>query len=184
MQLTNALTKSHALFCAESHTTELFYQQFKVLRVLHPLYVYVPHWLLLHRVFKQALQSAGGHLSVKHVEEVSLGVLFLMQAAKKTDTAFKVKAPSTTHTVRGSDNDVVKMATYLHENQVHLVKTERSSPGFVDPTESGWKKISTTTWLKDTLTQSLEVENLEPADNLQPDGEVDLYYELADASLV
>lgn len=121
---------------------------------------------------------------MKHVEEVSLGALFLMKAAKITDEAFKVKPQSTTHTVRDSDNDVIKMVTHLMEKEVHLVKKECVSPAFIDPTECGWKKISTTTWLKDTLTRSLEVENFEVAGNLQQNQEVDLYYELADASLV
>ena len=118
---------------------------------------------------------------MKHVEEVSLGALFLMQAARMTDRTFKVKPPSTTHTVRDSDNDVMKMVTHLREKEVHLVKSERLSPAFIDPSESGWKKISTTTWLKDTLARSLEVEQ---SDLQQQDEEVDLYYELADASLV
>ena len=51
-------------------------------------------------LFKQALHSGGGHLTVKHVEEVSLGALFLMQAARMTDKTFKVKPPSTTHTAQ------------------------------------------------------------------------------------
>ena len=121
---------------------------------------------------------------MKHVEEVSLGALFLMQAARMTDRTFKVKPPSTTHTVRDSDNDVMKMVTHLREKEVHLVKSERLSPAFIDPSESGWKKISTTTWLKDTLARSLEVEQSEVDDLQQQDEEVDLYYELADASLV
>ena len=118
---------------------------------------------------------------MKHIEEVSLGVLFLMKAAKITDATFQVKAPSTTHTVRDSGNDVMKMATHLRENEVHLVIGDRSSPGFADPTENGWKKISTTTWLKNTLSRSLETET---SDNLQADHEVDLNYELADASFL
>ena len=84
-----------------------------------------------------------------------------------------------THTVRDSDKDVMKMVAHLTEKEVHAVDKERSSPGFVDPTENGWKKISTTTWLKDTLSRSLEVENTE-VENLQTDQELDLYYELTD----
>lgn len=142
--------------------------------------IHVPQTFVFQfRVFKQALRS-GGHLTAKHVEEVSLGVLFLMQAARKTDRAFKVKAPSTTHTVRDSDSDVKKMVTHLTEKEVQIVVKERSSPGFVDPTESGWKKINTTSWLKDTLSRSLEVENLETVENLQVDQELDLDYELSD----
>lgn len=132
------------------------------------------------RVFKQALRSGGGHLTTKHVEEVSLGVLFLMQAARKTDEVFNVKPPSTTHTVRDSNNDVIKMVAHLTENEVQVVQKERLSPGFVDPTESGWKKISTTTWLKDTLARSLEVENVETDEDLQIGQEIDLHYELGD----
>ncbi len=113
------------------------------------------------RVFKQALRSGGGHLTTKHIEEVSLAVLFLMQAARKTDQAFKVKPPSTKHTVRDSNNDVMKMVAHLTEKKVQIEQKERVSPGFVDPTENGWKKISTTTWLKDTLARSLETVEIE-----------------------
>ncbi len=130
-------------------------------------------------MFKQALQSGGGQLTTKHVEEVSLGVLFLMEAAKKTDAAFKVKAPSTSHTVRDSDSDVKKMVTHLTDKGVHVVDKERTSPAFADPTENGWKKIGTTTWLKDTLSRSLEAETSD-VDDLHLVEELDLFYELTD----
>ena len=42
------------------------------------------------RVFKQTLRSAGGNLTQKHVENVSLCALFLMEASKKADKFFKV----------------------------------------------------------------------------------------------
>ena len=129
-------------------------------------------------MFKQALHSGGGQLTTKHVEEVSLGVLFLMEAAIKTDAAFNVKAPSTSHTVRESDNDVKKMVSYLLDKRVHIVEEDRTLPMFIDPTEIGWKKIGTTTWLKDTLSRSLETENLNTA-NLHL-AEDDLNYELSD----
>ncbi len=128
------------------------------------------------------LHSGGGHLTTKHIEEVSLGVLFLMEAAKKTDKAFKVKAPSMTHTVRDSDKDVMKMVAHLEEKKVQIEDEIRSSPAFVDPTETGWRKIATTTWLKDTLSRSLEVEAepSEAVENLRTEQELDLYYELTD----
>ena len=93
----------------------------------------------------------------KHMDEVSLGALFLMQAAKKTDKLFKVKPQSTKHTVRDSNKDVMKMVAYLSGEKVHVEKNERNSPPFTDPTETGWKKISTTSWLNDTLTRSLDI---------------------------
>ena len=130
-------------------------------------------------MFKQALRSGGGHLTTKHVEEVSLSALFLMEAARKTDRAFKVRSPSTTHTVRDSDRDVLKVSMHLAERKVHTFDKDRSTPAFVDPTEIGWKKVSTTTWLKDVLSRSLDLEaNLEEDQNVNQ--EVDLYYELAD----
>ena len=128
-------------------------------------------------MFKQALHSGGGQLTTKHVEEVSLGVLFLMEAAKKTDVAFNVKAPSTTHTVRESDNDVKRMVTHLTDKGVHMVDKERKSPAFIDPSENGWKKIGTTSWLKDTLSRSLEAENFDTSDLHLAE---DVHYELTD----
>lgn len=140
------------------------------------LFTYLIVSSLHFRAFKQALKSGGGQLTVKHVEEVSLGVLFLVDAAKKTDAAFKVKAPSTSHTMRESDSDVRIMVAHLNEKKVHTVLKERNSPLFTDPTEIGWKKIGTTTWLKDTLSRSLEVEANEEADDLHLE-EVDFDYD-------
>ena len=142
------------------------------------MFTYIIVSPLLCRVFKQALHTGGGQLTVKHVEEVSLAVLFLMEAAKKTDEAFQVKAPSNTHTQRESDNDIIKMVTHLTQNQVHILDTNRKSPVFTDPTETGWKKIGTTTWLKDTLSRSLEVDD--DSGDLHLEQELDLDYELAD----
>ena len=60
-------------------------------------------------VFKQTLKSAGGNLTERHLEEVSLSALFLLDAAKKTDTAFGVAPRTTAHTVRDPSSDVSKM---------------------------------------------------------------------------
>ena len=67
------------------------------------------------RVFKQTLRSAGGNLTTKHVEDVSLCALFLMEASKKADHLFKVPPPSTAHTIRDSDKDIEKMVG--HQSQ-------------------------------------------------------------------
>lgn len=50
-------------------------------------------------VFKQALRTAGGTLTDRHVENVSMAVLFLLNAVKKTDQAFHVTQQTTAHTV-------------------------------------------------------------------------------------
>ena len=72
------------------------------------------------RVFKQTLRAAGGNLTEKHVEEVSLGVLFLMDAAKKFDKAMGASPQTTAHTTRDASEDMV---TYLKENNVSQLKT-------------------------------------------------------------
>ena len=73
--------------------------------------------------------------------------------------------------------------SHLMENEVQILKKDRSSPlKFTDPTEIGCKKIATTTWLRDTLAKSIELDNSEvTVDNLE---EADLNYDLADSSLV
>ena len=58
------------------------------------------------RIFKQTLRSAGANVTVKHIKEVSLSVLFLMEAASKTDQAFAVPPRSTEHSVRDADKDL------------------------------------------------------------------------------
>ena len=45
------------------------------------------------------LKSAGGNLTERHIEEVSLSV-FLLDAAKKTDRAFGVAPQTTAYSIR------------------------------------------------------------------------------------
>ena len=76
------------------------------------------------RVFKQTLKSAGGNLTGRHVEEVSLSALFLLDAAKKTDRAFGVAPQTTAHTIRDPSSDVSKMVKHLMENKVSRWKID------------------------------------------------------------
>ena len=106
-----------------------------------------------------------------------MGVLFLLDAAKKTDEAFSASPQPTTHTVRSFHTDVHSMVKYLQENGITEEREGHNSPVFKDPTEQGWQKLSTTSWLQDRLAsvhQDDEAENLEH-------GEVDLDYELYSA---
>ena len=60
------------------------------------------------------------------------------------------------------------------------VNSERNSPPFSDPTDSGHKKLDTTSWLTDTLaTTSLEDLQMEVSDEQL----VELNYEIADITL-
>ena len=137
-------------------------------------------------MFKQTLRSAGGNVTDKHIEDVSMSTLFLLDAARKTDQAFGVAPQSTAHTVRDASSDIKKMTKHLAETRVTKNIEERLTPVFTDPTESGFK----TSWLKDTLSRSHVVYNSPPsvdADTTSGDilhgreahnDEIDMNYEL------
>ena len=104
--------------------------------------------------------------------------LFLLEASKKADIFFYLPPPTTAHTIRDSDKDIEKMVSNLHEAKVNIVDTQRTSPPFKDPVESGWTKLWTTDWLKNALSRNL-ADDTDP-DLEQVEGELDLDYELAD----
>ena len=91
-------------------------------------------------MLKQTLRAAGGNLTEKHVEEVSLGVLFLIDAVKKFDKAMGASPQTTAHTTRDASEDVKKMVTYLKENNVSQLVENRLRPELLDPTNEGYKK--------------------------------------------
>ena len=131
---------------------------------------------LSFRVFKQTLRSAGSGLTPRHVEDISLGVLFLYEAAKKTDKAFKAAPQTTTHSVRTAEDDISSMARHLLAQGITSASANRNTPAFIDPTQLGWQKLCTTSWLQERLSASVQEEEGE----IQVDhGEVDLDYELS-----
>lgn len=69
------------------------------------------------------------------MEDVSLGVLFLFEAPKKTDKAFKSAPQSTAHTVRSAQDDISNMAGHLLAKQVTTVSAGRDAPAFVNQTQ-------------------------------------------------
>jgi len=127
------------------------------------------------RVLKQALRSSGGNATEKHIEEVSLCNLFLMEAAKKADQEFGVAPTSSRHTVRDASADIRKMAVHLLEYHVTTQKPGRNSPPFNDSTNDGFKKMSLT-WLKHILTQAEG--NEDDTEQQSTQKEVDLDYEI------
>ena len=112
--------------------------------------------LLPCRIFKQTVRSAGANLTVKHIHEVSLSVLFLMEAAAKADKMFSVPPRSSSHTTSDVAADVKKMVTHLIERRIITEDSERTAPAFTDPTESGILKL-TDKWLKETLDRTTAV---------------------------
>ena len=129
-------------------------------------------------MFKETIRAGGGKLTTKHIKEVSMSVLFLMEAVQKTDKTFGLSPLSTGHSIHSPRDDIDKMTTHLHEAKITTSVEERTSPPFIDPIEEGWKKLSTTTWLSDTLQRSV----VDDQDDLYEErGEIDLNYELFDA---
>ena len=129
-----------------------------------------------YSILKETMRGGGGNITESHAEEVSLCARFLMGAAKKVDRAFDVHR-STVHTVRDADKDILKLTSILLETKVASENSNRNSPPFSDPTESGHKKLGTTSWLADTLaTTSLEDLQMEISDEQL----VELNYEIAD----
>lgn len=145
------------------------------------------------RVVKQTLRSAGGNLTEKHIEDVSLSALFLMDAAKKADNILGVSPQTTSHTFSDASSDVKKMVTYLRENQVSSLIENRSSPTFEDPTSKGYTKLCSS-WLKETLYRTTVSYNCpypsdeeemhsasdEPYGRERENDDIDLDYELFD----
>ena len=64
------------------------------------------------------MRSAGANQTVKHIREVSLSVLFLMEAAAKADQTFLVPPRSSANTISDVAADVTKMVTHLVEKKV------------------------------------------------------------------
>ena len=131
------------------------------------------------RVFKQTLCSGGGNLTNKHIEDVSLCALFLMEASKKADKLFNIAPPTTAHTIADSAKDVAKLVNHLHEAKVTTVDNNRTTPIFPDPVASGWQKLSTTDWLKNALSRDLAEEGSDLEERV---GEINLDYEIANVT--
>ena len=91
---------------------------------------------------KQALKASGANITQHHIEEVSMCATFLLRAAKRTDKDFLVTPQSTSHTVRSATDDIQKIFKHLLGADVTNLNSERTSPAFIDPTESGFKNVT------------------------------------------
>ena len=86
--------------------------------------------LFLFRIVKEGVQAAGANATNKHIEELSLCGLFLLDACKKADKAFNVPPASTRHTVR---DDILTMTRDLL-NTAAAKGCDCSGSRFKDPT--------------------------------------------------
>ena len=108
------------------------------------------------RVVKQTLRGSGANVTHKHIGEISMCALFLLEAAKTYDKVFGVHPSSTAHTTRDPSSDVRKMTKSLLEKEVIVVKSSRTSPSFVDPTKSGMATLTKGEWLQKQLAAKSE----------------------------
>ena len=129
---------------------------------------------------KQALRSSGANVTDKHIEDVCMSAMFLLEAAKKCDAVFGVRPTSKTHTSRDSKSDVEKMTSVLLEKEISKEKSGRTTTPFTDPTEKGMTTLTKGDWLQKQLSAKCD-DNL--PDNLQDEqssGDLDIEYELSD----
>ena len=137
--------------------------------------------MMLFRVVKQALRSSGANVTDKHISDISMCALFLLEAAKRCDRVFAVPPKCTAHTVADSKSDIRKIVQHLLERGITVEDVQRTTPAFEDPTDSGLNKLTKSDWLHKHLQSS------SCGDALQGEGEyremeTDIDYELFDAT--
>ena len=133
-------------------------------------------------VIKQALKASGANCTERHMEEVSMCGLSLLESAKKADKEFQALPRYSHHTVRSAEDDVEKMARHLMLENVTEQCPDRGSDTvkFVEPLELGMEKI-VHGWIKSYL-QSTEEEDTHTAtdEHTDYDNMVELDYNLHD----
>lgn len=132
---------------------------------------------------KQTLKSSGANCTAKHMEEISMCGLFLLDTAKRADKEFQTPYRSSHHTVRSAVNDIKKMTNHLLEEKVTTECKDRVRINFTEPIELGMQKVVNgwlQNYLKSSGSESCTDGNHEPnaEDRESHDGDVDLDYEL------
>lgn len=122
------------------------------------------------------MRSSGANVTDKHITDISMCALFLLEAAKKCDKVFGVPPSYTAHTVRDSQSDIKKIRSELLEKGITREKENRTTPLFLDPTEKGLTTLTNGEWLQKQLSSDEHLQSEQ-----ENRGEViDIDYELAD----
>lgn len=129
------------------------------------------------RVIKQALRSSGANVADQHISDVSMCAMFMLEAAKRCDSVFRVPPKSTRHTVADSESDISKLQKHILQKGITQEDPNRTTPIFEDPTEIGLNKLTNDNWLSKHLTLLSSDDNPQCE---QHQGEVDIDYEIAD----
>ena len=121
------------------------------------------------------MRSIGANATQKHLEDVSMCGLFLLEVCKKVDSMFGAKC-SGAHTARDARGDIKKIAAYLHAETVPKEIENRQGWSFTNPHTLGYAKVA-----EGKLDAYLHEEE-NSSDDAEQDlqGEVDINYELSD----
>ena len=120
------------------------------------MYMYVNDWQIIHmnthsfRIVKEGVRAAGANATKKHIEEISLCGMFLLQAGKKGDSAFNVPPASVHHNVRDATTDILTMMEDLLANAAVEERDRHGSP-FADPTTRGMEDKAAKGWIESVL---------------------------------
>ena len=121
------------------------------------------------------MRGGRGNVTKTHLEDVSLGALFLM--AKRWTMNSRLDGQQLTQSKTLTGTSQCRLTTTLLETKVIAEGAKRNSPPFADPTDTGRRKITTTSWVADTLlSTSIDDLELEVSDTEL----ADLNYELSD----
>lgn len=120
------------------------------------------------------MKASGANATPKHLEEVSMSALLLMDTAKRVDDMFGVQQ-SNVHTIRDAKHDIEKIMSYLLSERVDKYNPSREGDQFHDPRIAGWAKVAKG-YLDSYLKGEIEAE--EQMQDNSNDGNIDFNYEL------
>ncbi|XP_035680763.1 uncharacterized protein LOC118418816 [Branchiostoma floridae] len=124
--------------------------------------------------FKKVVKSSGGHLTLKHAQEVSLAVPLIDAARRVCDKVFRAKQ-TVSHSSPSSEADIKSMWRKISEGRVYLPTPGRRlmfGKKFADVVVKGMKRITFDKWLDNYLHKGDTEE--EEGNHLDDDLEVDL----------
>ena len=129
---------------------------------------------------KQALKSSGANCIPKHMEDISMCGLFLLDTVKRADQEFQIPYRSSHHTIR---SDIKRMISHLLEEKVACEREDRVSIKFSEPIQLGMQKV-VNGWVQNYLKSSGSESATDGGhqDGELHEGDVDLDYELHTAT--
>ena len=121
------------------------------------------------------MRSSGANATQKHLEDVSMCGLFLLEVCRKVDKMFGAEC-SGAHTTRDAGSDIEKITTYLRTQKVTKEVENRQGWSFIDPHTLGYKKVA-----EGKLDAYLQ-EKEDGSDDVSQEqqGEVDINYDFFD----